>query len=365
VMYDTNRILVPKNSIPTIVNLLHKGHPGQTKSRELARQLYYWPGMNNDIDQVINQCRVCQESRPQQQHFPATPTPLTTVDDSPMQNVGTDLFSHAGKDYLIMVDRYSGYPCCVELKRTNTQAIVRELSAWFNLLGWPETIRSDGGPQFRTEFDIFCEENNIIHELTAPYNPQANGLAESAVKNCKYLLIKCLETKENFQNSLAAWRAIPREDKLSPYELLFKKKPKSHLPSLKQKQNHPIAIAAKERINQRSFDYFNRKTKPLSILEPGDKVLLRHHITNKWDTDATIKERRPDNFSYVITTADNKEYIRGRRYLKTHTNVSEENVPPGTDSDSAPSQQTPYIRRSHIRRSLRLRNHSRARTLTE
>ena len=37
-------------------------------------------------------------------------------------------------------------------------------------------------PQFNFEFNQFCRKHNITHGLTSPHNPQANGLAESAVK---------------------------------------------------------------------------------------------------------------------------------------------------------------------------------------
>ena len=40
-------------------------------------------------------------------------------------------------------------------------------------------LRSDrGGEYFNRRFDAFCEEEGIIHERTAPYTPQQNGLAE-------------------------------------------------------------------------------------------------------------------------------------------------------------------------------------------
>ncbi|XP_022024151.1 uncharacterized protein LOC110924456 [Helianthus annuus] len=40
-------------------------------------------------------------------------------------------------------------------------------------------LRSDrGGEYFNRKFDAFCEEEGIIHERTAPYTPQQNGLAE-------------------------------------------------------------------------------------------------------------------------------------------------------------------------------------------
>jgi len=39
-------------------------------------------------------------------------------------------------------------------------------------------IRSDrGGEYFPREFDQFCEENGLIHQKSAPYTPQQNGLA--------------------------------------------------------------------------------------------------------------------------------------------------------------------------------------------
>ena len=49
-------------------------------------------------------------------------------------------------------------------------SIIDMLSDWFNLLGWPQVIRSDNGPQFRREFGEVCETNEIKHETSSPYN---------------------------------------------------------------------------------------------------------------------------------------------------------------------------------------------------
>ena len=67
--------------------------------------------------------------------------------------------------------------------------VISTLTTWFNLFGWPTSIRSDGGPQFRGEFSHFCETHHIRHELSAPYNPKSNGLAEAGAKSVKNISI--------------------------------------------------------------------------------------------------------------------------------------------------------------------------------
>ena len=254
-----------------------------------------------------------------------------------MQAVGTDLFSLYGEDWIVLVDRYSGYLCAEKLRRTDTESVIKQLTHWFQLLGWPETIRSDGWPQYRKEFDDFCEENDIQHELSSPYNPQSNGLAEAAVKNAKQLLIKCKEDGTSFQSALSDWRNIPRADKSSPAQLMFGRRLKSKLPMLPSQReaiNKTVAEKNKDDLAQQHLDYFNIRTKPLSYFEPGDLVRVRNTLSGKWNSIATVVKRRPDNMSYVISIGD-KEYTRGRRLLKS-ASLSQDK-----EADQLPSISTP------------------------
>ena len=41
------------------------------------------------------------------------------------------------------------------LTSLTASAIIGHLTSWFNLLGWPQSIRSDGGPQLRGDFVAF------------------------------------------------------------------------------------------------------------------------------------------------------------------------------------------------------------------
>ena len=115
----------------------------------------------------------------------------------------------------------------------------QQLKNWFDLLGWPQTIRSDGGPQYRTEFDQFSSKCNIKHKLTSPRNPQANGLAESSVKNVKHLLLRFKQSKQNFQTALACYRNTPRAHGYSPAQLFRGRWQQTTMP-LTLKQWQPV-----------------------------------------------------------------------------------------------------------------------------
>ena len=98
-----------------------------------------------------------------------------------------------------------------------------------------KVLRSDrGGEYFSNEFNTFCEENGIIHECTAPYTPQHNGVAER--KNRTYLEMinsMLVFSKLNFnlwgEALLTACHILNRipmkKNEISPYELWKGRKP--------------------------------------------------------------------------------------------------------------------------------------------
>ena len=185
--------------------------------------------MKNSIRQTIDNCKVCREDRPAQ----ARPTVHIMQPSSalyPMNEVGTDLFDAIGKKWIVLVDRYSGYAWTQELRRTDTSTVIGQLSDWFTEVGWPMTIRTDGGPQFRTEFSLFCDKNSIKHELSSPYNPEYNGLAEAAVKNIKSIITRCNKEGENLKLAIAAWRNMARTDGVSPSQLFYGRRQRQLLP---------------------------------------------------------------------------------------------------------------------------------------
>ena len=96
----------------------------------------------------------------------------------PMVRLGTDLFHHNGKDFLILVDFFSGFKWVAELKKLDSGEIIKHLKHWFSQgCGMPRAIRCDSGPQYRTAFNNWLDEMGIIRETSSSYNPQSTGLA--------------------------------------------------------------------------------------------------------------------------------------------------------------------------------------------
>ena len=61
-LLNNRQILVPKTAVKRLMRLLHQGHCGFTKTYALAQQYYYWPGMRNDIMQMVSSCVHCQRT---------------------------------------------------------------------------------------------------------------------------------------------------------------------------------------------------------------------------------------------------------------------------------------------------------------
>ena len=329
---DNSRIVIPKAARPDILKKLHTAHAGVTKTRQMARNLYFWPGMSNEIKLMIECCDLCQRLRAHQHDEPQQHPNA----DAPMHCVSMDLFSWAGKDYLVMIDRFSSFIWVSHLSTTTTRKVLDVIDRWYLDIGYPLIILTDNGPQFRTEFTDYCSAKHIRHVTSSPYNPRSNGLAESAVKTAKYLLQKS-DNFADFQRRLLAWRNLPLSNSaLSPNELFYNRQVRTDLPVLKLVSDTSRPI----------YD-----TSALPKFNVGDKVVIFNEVTDKWDQKGTILEIRDTGLSYLVSATDGPPCVRGRRLLKPdHCPVEPPSSP--TSTPPPPTQPTPTStpRRSNRRR---------------
>ena len=192
------------------------------------------------------------------------------------------------------------------------------LTNWFNLLGWPKSLRSDGGPQFLSEFKTWCQNNNIDHEVSSPYNPKANGLAESAVKNVKHLLLKCKNSGEDPGKSLYLWRNIPRADGYSPAQLLFGRRQFTSLPAMASAYDFydiEAAQASRDKVFNSHLAHHDQSTGFLPEFSPGDNVVIQDSKSGDWNQRGVILSVRRSGQSYDVRV-DGRTLIRSRRFLR-------------------------------------------------
>lgn len=314
ILLDAHRLYIPFVLRSRILKLLHLSHCGLTKTKALAKLHYFWPGMSSDIKSTVNNCLSCQTVRPSQ------PRPEITTQEPqtyPFSHVGIDLCSHAGKTYLVLVDRHSGYPLVKLLRSLNTVAVTNSLYTWFLTYGFPLSVRTDNGPQFLSEFDSWCKKYHIIHERSSPYNPESNGLAEAAVKSVKHLLKTTLASKEDFETALAAWRSTPRQDNLSPNDLMFNRKIRTFFPiacpSALQYDN-PSNIHTRLNSKQHSLDN-KAHTKAYPAIPDNTTVLLQNPTTKLWDTVGTVVSSQHNGQSYTVVSGQHT-FVRNRQFIK-------------------------------------------------
>ena len=84
VVYNHNRIVVPEDARPAILQQLHSSHCGITKLTQYAQHLYFWPLLTLDVKELVANCEACQTLRPS---VPAEPCAEQAVPLAPMSDV--------------------------------------------------------------------------------------------------------------------------------------------------------------------------------------------------------------------------------------------------------------------------------------
>ena len=321
-----DRIIVPKSSRRKILDILHIQHTGIIKTYDTARNLYFWHGMKNDIKARISSCEECIRLLPSQ----PLETKIPTFADRPFQAISLDLGKQGGKQHLILADRYSGWTMAEPLKRLDTKVVTGLLEDWFIDYGKPERIRTDGGPQFRSEFDTWCKRMGIIHELSSAYHHESNGHAEVAVRDMKRLLEKTSSWRE-FREALREYRNSQRYDGLSPAQWLFGRRQRTHAPAMPQAYNrlsneeiNQYDSRRREEVEKKQID--RRSLQPLSV---GQAVHIQNNKTLRWDSEGTIVGIRKKSRSYYVNI-DGRRKLRNRIFLRPiEVTKTEVNQPTG------------------------------------
>ncbi|UYV67206.1 K02A2.6-like [Cordylochernes scorpioides] len=135
------RVIIPSNVRKYVLNRIHAGHQGITKCRARAKDHVWWPGIGQEIQDLVKTCEKCIENQPLK-HEPLIPNDFPR----PWQKVGMDLFHYEGSEYLVVVDYFSRFIEVVRLTKLSSEAVVDHCKAIFARHGIPDIVISDNGP---------------------------------------------------------------------------------------------------------------------------------------------------------------------------------------------------------------------------
>ncbi|KAK3927623.1 Transposon Ty3-I Gag-Pol polyprotein [Frankliniella fusca] len=186
-------------------------HFAALKTYQSLQKIFYWPGMQEDVNDIISQCEKCAKFK-----FRKRPKiPLKIFREGVLHGKWHVVIcgpinppSKEGYTYVVVaVEAFSGWPFAIPLKTKSSveiaQVLVRDV---FSVFGSPMAILSD---QERA-------------------HPAANATAEKWVRTLKeHIAIMIEKERKNWPNTLPlicqAYRSLPHTStKFSPYEVIFR-----------------------------------------------------------------------------------------------------------------------------------------------
>lgn len=196
--------------------------------------------------------------------------------------------------------------------------VITKLKRHFSFQGCAYKVLSDNGTQFSsqrfTDFALAWD----IHVTSSPEYPQANGLAERAVRSAKQLMEKSKTDGTDVFLNLLNLRNVPRDHTLgSPAERLMSRQARTTLPVCKQllaptPKSNTVVKASLLRKRHTQKQYYDKSSKPLRPLLPGEVV--RMQTRHGHDRLGTVKEVCKEPRSYIVQS-DEGEYRRNRRHV--------------------------------------------------
>ena len=212
----------------------HRGHQPLV---EQLQQSYYWPRMHEACVDFVGTCSKCAPltSRPmtkvpsEPRDTPCRPFATIHVDHKgPLKRSGAGKFQHI----MVVTCALTRFTLLIPVQTVSGDETLRMLvSRVFSVFGNPSCVVTDNGPAFVSDLlDAASSFYGYRHMHILPYNAQANGIAESAVKKIKLLLDRMTDGYDDWH------RLLPMSQQLlnctthtglgvTPYFALFGREP--------------------------------------------------------------------------------------------------------------------------------------------
>lgn len=303
------QIIVPKQLRLLVLKELHEnmGHLGVDRTLDLARERFYWPHMQRDIEHHIGHVCQCVKQKAPTLKTRAPLKPIVTT--SPFELIAIDFLhlerSSGGYEYILVVmDHFTRYAQAYATRNKSAKTVAQKLYNDFILrFGFPLKIHHDQGGEFENrlhkELEKLC---GMEHSRTTPYHPQGNGQVERFNRTLLGMLRTLPETQksrwaEHLNHVVHAYNCTRHESTgYSPFFLLFGRHPRLPVDLMfgiegeTNHENHSQYVEKWRKVMTEAYELAGRKSREVgtrakhrydrfvrsSVLQPGDRVLVRN-----------------------------------------------------------------------------------------
>lgn len=385
-----HQFIVPDALKQQVLHGLHDaaGHQGRSRTLSLARQRFFWTGMEYDITNYVRTCMRCIVGKTPEPKDRALLENIRTSE--PMELICIDFWTaeqgDKSVDVLVATDHFTKLAYAFPCKNQSAKQVAHHLwNSLFCIYGFPRRVHSDQGPSFESKLmKELLNMAGVNKSHTTPYHPMGNGITERFNRTLGNIRALPPQSKakwpQSFQMLTFCYNCTVHETTgFAPFYLMFGRVPRlpidvmfqhvlrddavvkysDFVSKLKCDLGEAAKIAQKHSSTEqaRHARIYNRKVKG-SPLTMGDRVLLanrgergKRKIADKWESNLyeVMSVRSPINVYRIRDTETGREKIVHRNLLlpvnflykdgvdlpsRSHSSDSTANLPDLPESDT-------------------------------
>ena len=122
IIFKGSKVIIPERLHSVMLQRTHQSHQRPEVCIRRERDEIFWPGMASEIRHLVSQCSTCNIYGAQRQKEPLM---LPEIPNTPWNIVAQDLFTYAGRSYLITFNYYSDFWELDTVPDTSSDTVVK------------------------------------------------------------------------------------------------------------------------------------------------------------------------------------------------------------------------------------------------
>lgn len=292
VLRRNEKFIIPASLRDKVMNFAHEGHLGISKCKSRIREFFWWPHLNQSVENQLRSCSCCHEV------LRDSPVQIPNYVNKSWHQLAIDIkgpvYDSANRPLYVMVliDCYTKFVMTKATTSITSKTVIQFLSNAFSIFGNCTILTSDNGPQFIShEFVTFLRGRGIIQRRSSVFNAQSNGVVERFNKNISKLVdntdfSNCDSLQQSLNIYVQNYNATKHSStEFSPSDLMFKFSVKTNLNMITDSDS-AISTEAGQNLHkncERSANYANDRRRPRWKVpfSVGDYIVTKQGKTRK------------------------------------------------------------------------------------